>query len=75
MNGTYVGMKICPPYRFDVSGYLKAGVNNIRIELATTAAHKVAAMTPDSGPWAPPGKVLAPVGIIGSILFLEKRGK
>ncbi|MFB3159880.1 glycosyl hydrolase [Neobacillus sp. 179-J 1A1 HS] len=36
MNNEYVGMKVCPPYVFEVASYLKKGTNTIRVEVATT---------------------------------------
>lgn len=36
INDEYVGMKICPPYIFDIAKYLKKGENTIRVEVATT---------------------------------------
>lgn len=36
INGEYAGMKISRPYVFDVSRYLKPGMNTVRVEVATT---------------------------------------
>ncbi|MDQ0972235.1 hypothetical protein QFZ31_002113 [Neobacillus niacini] len=36
INDEYVGMKVCPPYVFEVDSYLKKGTNTIRVEVATT---------------------------------------
>lgn len=36
INDEYVGMKICAPYIYDVSEYLKKGLNKICVEVATT---------------------------------------
>jgi hypothetical protein len=36
INDEYVGMKVCPPYVFEVANYLKKGTNTIRVEIATT---------------------------------------
>lgn len=36
INDEYVGMKICPPYIYDIGKYLKKGKNTIRAEIATT---------------------------------------
>jgi hypothetical protein len=41
LNDSYVNMKICPPYRFDVSGKLKSGENTLRVEVANTLDRKV----------------------------------
>ncbi|MEH7131071.1 sugar-binding domain-containing protein [Neobacillus drentensis] len=36
INDEYVGMKVCPPYEFEVANYLRKGTNTIRVEVATT---------------------------------------
>ncbi|PLS05408.1 glycosyl hydrolase [Neobacillus cucumis] len=36
INDEYIGMKICPPYQFEVGNYLRKGTNTIRVEVATT---------------------------------------
>ncbi|WP_160719282.1 glycosyl hydrolase [Bacillus sp. USDA818B3_A] len=36
INGEYVGMKVCPPYDYDLADYLRKGINTIRVEVATT---------------------------------------
>ncbi len=36
INDKYVGMKICPPYNYDISKFLINGENTIRVEVATT---------------------------------------
>ncbi|MDF2789292.1 MAG: glycosyl hydrolase family 2, sugar binding domain protein [Neobacillus sp.] len=36
INDEYVGMKVCPPYVFEVENYLRKGTNTIRVEVATT---------------------------------------
>ncbi|MDR4946740.1 glycosyl hydrolase [Neobacillus cucumis] len=36
INNEYVGMKVCPPYIYDVASYLRNGTNTIRVEVATT---------------------------------------
>jgi hypothetical protein len=36
INDVYVGMKVCPPYVFEVAKYLRKGTNTIRVEVATT---------------------------------------
>jgi len=36
INDEYAGMKICPPYLFEVTSYLREGTNTIRVEVATT---------------------------------------
>ncbi|MBR5026266.1 MAG: hypothetical protein IKX48_14480, partial [Victivallales bacterium] len=41
LNGVDLGLRICPPYRFDLKGVAKAGQNDLRIEVANTLANKV----------------------------------
>jgi hypothetical protein len=41
LNGQDCGLAICPPYRFDVSGKLKAGNNSIEAEVANTLAQAI----------------------------------
>jgi hypothetical protein len=36
INDEYIGMKVCPPYVFDIANYLREGTNTIRVEVATT---------------------------------------
>ncbi|MBT2654762.1 hypothetical protein J7E81_05800 [Bacillus sp. ISL-18] len=36
INDEYVGMKVCPPYIYDIADYLREGTNTIRVEVATT---------------------------------------
>ncbi|MEH7547473.1 glycosyl hydrolase [Neobacillus vireti] len=36
INDEYVGMKVCPPYVYDVANYFRKGINTIRVEVATT---------------------------------------
>ena len=36
-----VGRRICPPYQFDISGYVKEGANTLVVEVATTLERAV----------------------------------
>ncbi|NHC42512.1 glycoside hydrolase family 2 [Bacillus sp. MM2020_1] len=36
VNDEYVGMKVCPPYVYELENYLRKGTNSIRVEVATT---------------------------------------
>ncbi len=38
LNGTHIGSRIAPPYRFRVGPFLKQGVNTIRIDVTNTLA-------------------------------------
>ena len=39
LNGKYIGSRICKPYRLRLDGALKAGVNELRIEVANSVAY------------------------------------
>jgi hypothetical protein len=39
VNGKNVGIKLAPPFRFDISGYVKVGDNRIKILIYNTAAN------------------------------------
>ena len=67
VNDSYAGMKLCPPYCFDLTGLLKDGKNSIRIEVATTLYRKVKAMEEGYNPFGNPAAVQEPVGIIGTV--------
>ena len=41
LNGTDLGIRICPPYRFDLSAAAREGDNELVIEVANTLAGKV----------------------------------
>ncbi len=36
VNGEHAGVKICPPYRFDISGLQKLGLNSLRVDVTNT---------------------------------------
>ncbi len=44
VNGVSAGIRFAAPYRFDISGLVKTGENEIAIEVATTLERKVNAM-------------------------------
>ncbi|MBS5523829.1 MAG: glycoside hydrolase family 2 [Clostridiales bacterium] len=67
VNDVNVGMAICPPYRFDISGTLKEGKNSLRIEVATTLYRKVASMEDGQNPFSNPPAVMEPLGIVGEV--------
>ena len=64
MNGQYIGAKIAPPYRFDISSALLKGKNSLRIKACGSPAHKLRDkysayfMTPPTG-------VLGPIELVG----------
>jgi hypothetical protein len=41
LNGTDCGMRICPPYQFDVTGLIRPGVNTLELEAANTLVQTV----------------------------------
>lgn len=41
VNDKYVGCKIFPPYKFDISDYVSKGTNNIRVIISTTLAYEL----------------------------------
>jgi len=73
INGKYAGLRIAPPFLFDISGLVTPGKNHIRIEIANTPERQVRAMPTDptnifSIILRRP-TVLAPSGIVGSVLI------
>lgn len=36
VNGRNVGVRICPPYRFDIKGLLRNGINELRVDVTNT---------------------------------------
>ena len=76
VNEEYAGMKICPPYTFDITKAVKMGTNSIRIEVANTLANKVRSM-PAEGMMAAMAAlngagVIAPSGIVGKVSVVRK---
>lgn len=41
VNGKSCGMKVCPPYRFDVTDCVKVGANQVKLEVYTTLANAI----------------------------------
>jgi hypothetical protein len=68
INGSYGGMKICPPYRFDISGLLKEGTNSLRLEVANTLDRRVRSIQGHSlGSRIRRSAVIEPSGLIGRV--------
>jgi hypothetical protein len=72
VNEQYAGMRICPPYQFDLRGLAREGTNKLRIEVANTLEREVRAMAADS-----PATVyfmghtaLGPSGIVGEVAVI-----
>ena len=59
VNGTEVGIRICPPYMFILSGYLKIGHNEITIEVTNTLGNRL------EDPFQPHGH--KPSGLLGPV--------
>jgi hypothetical protein len=70
VNGAAGGMKICPPYRFDISGLLKNGENIIRVEVANTLDRQVRSILGHSlGPKIRRSGIIEPSGLIGKAVI------
>lgn len=67
VNDQYAGMKICPPYAFDVSGLFRQGQNTLKIEVANTLFRKVSAESNTPNFFGPRSVVVEPSGIIGTV--------
>ena len=67
VNGEFAGMRLCPPYRFDIDGLCKDGTNEVRIEVRTTLERKVHAITGGMSFFGPEFLVVAPSGILGEV--------
>jgi hypothetical protein len=66
VNGIYGGMRICPPYRFDVSEFIKERTNTLRVEVANTLDRRVRSILGHSlGPKIRRSAVIEPSGLIG----------
>ena len=67
VNGNYAGERIAPPYRFDVRGLCKPGLNEIRFECRTTLECMVHGITHGVGFFGPEFAAVAPSGIVGKV--------
>jgi hypothetical protein len=41
LNGTELGLRICPPYRYDAAGIFRPGENTLVVEVRNTLVHEV----------------------------------
>lgn len=79
VNDKSVGIQVAPPFKFDISKYLKLGTNKLRIEVATTLEREqhYAPLPPDH-PYAAfaafaKDPILQPTGVVGHVkLLIEK---
>jgi len=70
VNEQYAGMRICPPYEFDISGLLRPGENSLRIEVANTLFRHVSASYKIPSFFGPRSVVVEPSGIVGKVAIL-----
>ena len=68
VNGTEADFRICPPYRFDLTGAFKPGRNVIEIEAANTPARDV--LNYDQAPFGHEKGVYEPSGMFGKVTLL-----
>ena len=75
VNGKKAGLRICPPYRFDLSGLVQAGENTLCIDVFTTLERAVAKLPPRPGDRPPLPKVSAvnPYGLVGAVCLYTAR--
>lgn len=62
LNGEHLGVKICPPYRFDISAVLREGMNTLVIEVTNTLVKQEKDFLSRYAPQEPSG-LLGPVRI------------
>lgn len=65
-NGVHLGMRIAPPFVFDMRGASKTGRNTLRIEVATNLDRKVRALGVINR-FNPDQPLLEPTGIVGEV--------
>ena len=64
LNGTHAGTRICPPYRFEVTGLIRDGVNSLRIDVTNTLAKKLGKNYFDKAMPQEPSGLLGPVRLL-----------
>lgn len=67
VNDQYAGIRLCPPYRFDVHNLCTNDTNQLRIEVRTTLERKAHALTGGMSPFGPEFVMVMPSGIIGKV--------
>lgn len=73
VNGRHAGMRICPPYRFDIGGLLQDGENTLRIEVANTLDNYM--RTQDQGfmsSFFRSSDTVTPSGLLGEVRIYVK---
>lgn len=74
VNGKSQGIQIVPPFRFELTPHMRTGINDLRIEVATTLEREnadlpdVTRMYMSLGPKQP----VCPSGISGSVLWMDR---
>jgi hypothetical protein len=70
-NGQYVGMRITPPFIFDLAPAIVPGQNKLRIEVATTLDRKVRKIGVQNRFWVDQ-PAIEPTGIVGEVRLYEQ---
>jgi len=69
VNEQYVGMKIATPYIFELSGFLKLGTNQLRIEIATTLDRD--RLQQPEPPFQLTHEPMEPTGMFGNVILMK----
>ena len=64
INGQNLGMRICPPYRWDISKAIKAGSNLIEVEVANTLVNRIRDRLSEN-------MQIGPAGLLGPVKLYE----
>ena len=70
-NGEYAGMRITPPFVFNLGNLVTSGMNKLRIEVATTLDRKVRTFGIVNH-FLPDPPILEPTGIVGEVRLYRK---
>lgn len=65
VNGRNLGMRICAPYRWDISEAVREGENLIEVEVANTLVHRIREHFSEY-------MQIAPSGLLGPVRLLDK---
>lgn len=65
VNGQSLGMRICPPYRWDISEAVKEGENLIEVEVANSLVHRIRERFSEY-------MQIGPSGLLGPVKLYEK---
>ena len=65
LNGIRLGLRICPPYRFDAGGSLAEGENELVVEVTNTLVHSHGDNGLDRAMPVDPSGLLGPVRLLG----------